>query len=97
MATAASAAAMAMINMVKNNPSNLFGQRYLLNAIKFRLTLFNINSTLMSMVMRFLLVKKPNTPMKNKAVLINNIWYNPGSIIISNIEQEKRNVEVKMY
>lgn len=72
MATAASAAAIAMIKMVKNNPSSLFGQRYLLNAIKLRLTLFNMSSILMSIVMRFLLVKKPNTPMKNNAALMNN-------------------------
>ena len=34
MATAASAAAMAIIKMVKKNPSSLFGHKYLLNAIK---------------------------------------------------------------
>jgi hypothetical protein len=72
-ATAASAAAMAIIKMVKNKPSNLSGHRYLLNAIKFRLTLFKISSTLISMVIKFLLVKKPYTPIKNRAVLINNI------------------------
>ena len=72
MATAASAAAIAMIKMVKKSPSILFGQRYLLKAIKFRFTLFNISSMLISMVTRFLLVKKPNTPMKNSAALMNN-------------------------
>ena len=80
-ATAASAAAMAIINTVKNNPSNLFGQRYLLKAMKFRFTLFSISSTLISIVTRFLLVKKPYTPIKKSAALINKIWYNPGSIL----------------
>lgn len=82
MATAASAAAMAIINMLKNNPSSLWGHKYLLKAMKFRFTLFSISSILISMVMRFLLVRKPNTPIKNSAVLINNKWYKPGSIII---------------
>jgi hypothetical protein len=70
-ATAASAAAIAITKMVKNNPSILFGHRYLLKAIKFRLTLFSISSILMSMVTRFLLVKKPKTPIKKRAALIN--------------------------
>jgi len=82
MATAASAAAMAIINMVKNNPSILFGHRYLLKAIKFRFTLFNINSILISIVTRFLLVKNPYTPIKNRAVLKKRIWCNPGVIIV---------------
>jgi hypothetical protein len=43
-ATAASAAAMAIIKMVKNKPSILLGHKYLLKAIKFRLTLFKISS-----------------------------------------------------
>ena len=73
MATAASAAAIAIINIVKNKPSIRFGHRYLLNAMKFRFTLFRINSTLISMVMRFLLVKNPYMPIKNKAALMNNI------------------------
>jgi hypothetical protein len=73
MATAASAAAMAIIKMVKNNPSRRFGHRYLLNAIKFRLTLFRISSMLINIVIRFLLVKKPYTPIKKSAVLINNM------------------------
>lgn len=71
MATAASAAAIAIMNMVKKSPSNLFGQRYLLNAIKFKFTLFNISSMLMSMVTKLRLVKKPNTPIKKSAVLMN--------------------------
>jgi len=73
MATAASAAAMAIINMVKNSPSILFGHKYLLNAMKLRFTLFNINSILISIVIRFLRVKKPYTPIKNRAALINKI------------------------
>jgi hypothetical protein len=71
MATAASAAAIAIIKMVKNSPSILFGHRYLLKAMKFRLTLFSISSILMSIVTRFLLVKKPKTPIKKRAALIN--------------------------
>jgi hypothetical protein len=81
-ATAASAAAIAIIKMVKNKPSILFGHRYLLKAIKFRFTLFSINSILMSMVTRFLLVKNPYTPIKNNAVLKKRIWFNPGVIIV---------------
>jgi hypothetical protein len=80
-ATAASAAAIAIMNMVKNNPSILFGHRYLLNAIKFRFTLFRISSILISIVTKFLLVKKPYTPIKKSAVLKKRIWCNPGVII----------------
>ena len=72
-ATAASAAAIAIMKMVKNNPSSLSGHKYLLKAIKFRFTLFNTSSTLISIVTRFLLVKKPYTPIKKRAVLINRI------------------------
>jgi hypothetical protein len=64
---------MAIINMEKKTPSSLFGHTYLLNAIKFRFTLFNISSILISIVIRFFLVKKPNTPIKNSAVLINKM------------------------
>jgi hypothetical protein len=39
--------------------------------MKFRLTLFRISSMLISMVTRFLLVRKPYTPIKKSAVLIN--------------------------
>lgn len=72
-ATAASAAAMAMMNKVKNSPSIWLGHKYLLNAMKFKFTLFNISSILMSMVIRFLRVRKPYIPIKNRAVLRNNI------------------------
>ena len=78
MASAASAAAIAMINIVKKTPSRLFGHKYLLNAIKFRFTLFRINSTLINIVIRFLLVKKPYMPIKNREALRNNKWYKPG-------------------
>lgn len=73
MPTAVSAAAIAIIKMVKNKPSILSGHKYLLKAMKLRFTLFNINSILIKMVIRFLLVKKPYTPIKNKVVLINKI------------------------
>jgi hypothetical protein len=73
MATAASAAAMAIINTVKNNPSILFGQRYLLKAIKFRQTLLRTSSMLISIVIKFLRVKNPKMPIKKSAALINNI------------------------
>jgi hypothetical protein len=72
-ATAASAAAMAIMKIVKNKPSSLLGHKYLLNAIKFRFTLLSINSTLINIVTRFLLVKKPYTPMKNNVALIKRI------------------------
>jgi hypothetical protein len=71
--TAASAAATAIMKMVKNNPSILSGQQYLLNAMKFKFTLFKMSSILMSIVIRFLLVKKPYTPIKNRAVLMKSI------------------------
>ena len=38
-------------------------------AMKARLTAFNINSMDMKMTMAFLLVKTPNTPIKNKMTL----------------------------
>src|SRR5688500_837363 len=73
LATAASAAAMVMMNMVQKIPSSSSGHRYLLNATKLMFTLFNISSMLMSMVIMFLRVKRPNMPIKNNAVLTNNI------------------------
>ena len=73
MATAASAAAIAIINMVKKIPSSLSGYKYLLNTTKLMFTLFNNNSTDMSMVIILRLVNNPYMPMKNNAVLINNI------------------------
>jgi|SRR5437868_1513830 len=77
-AVAASAAAIAITKIVKNTPSNLFGHTYLLNAMKLRLTLFNTNSILISIVTRFRRVKKPYTPIKKSVVLMKRIWYNPG-------------------
>jgi hypothetical protein len=58
-ATAASAAATAMINSVKKCPCNSPGNKYLLKATKFILTEFSINSTDIKMVIRFFLVRKP--------------------------------------
>ena len=69
MAMAASAAAMAIIKTEKNKPSLFSGYMYLLNTTKLMFTLFRISSIDMSMVIIFLLVKKPYTPIKNKAVL----------------------------
>lgn len=74
MATAASAAAIVIIKMVKKTPSNFPGHKYLLNTIKFMFTLFNISSIAISMVMRFRRVNIPYVPMKNRAVLKNKIW-----------------------
>jgi hypothetical protein len=72
-ATAASAAAMVMMNIVKKTPSRLFGYKYLLKATKLMFTLFRISSTDISIVIIFLLVKKPYTPIKNMAVLTKRI------------------------
>ena len=57
----------------RNLVTMLMSVELILKAIKFRFTLFNINSTLISIVTRFLLVKKPYTPMKNSDVLMNSI------------------------
>src|SRR6187431_211120 len=70
-ATAASAAAIVIINMVKKMPSSLSGYRYLLNTTKFMFTLFNINSIDISIVIMLRRVNKPYMPIKNKAVLTN--------------------------
>src|SRR6187200_3208608 len=72
-ATAASAAAIVIINMVKKMPSSLSGYRYLLNTTKFMFTLFNINSIDISIVIMLRRVNKPYMPIKNKAVLTNKI------------------------
>jgi hypothetical protein len=58
------------------------GYRYLLKAIKLMLTLFKISSIAINMVIRFLLVNKPNMPIKNKAVLTNKICSNGTACII---------------
>src|SRR6187399_186242 len=70
-ATAASAAAIVIINMVKKMPSSLSGYRYLINTTKFMFTLFNINSIDISIVIMLRRVNKPYMPIKNKAVLTN--------------------------
>src|SRR6185436_19459817 len=72
-ATAASAAAIVIINMVKKMPSSLSGYRYLLNTTKFMFTLFSINSIDISIVIMLRRVNKPYMPIKNKAVLTNKI------------------------
>ena len=59
MAIAASAAAMVIIKMVKNTPSSLFANKYLLNAMKLMFTLFSTSSTDINIVIRFLRVIKP--------------------------------------
>src|SRR5258705_1456686 len=73
MATAASAAAIVIINMVKKMPSSLSGYKYLLNKKKFMFTLLNINSIDISIVIILGRVNKPYMPIKNKAVLTNKI------------------------
>src|SRR5436190_11561505 len=75
-ATAASAAAIVIINMVKKMPSSLSGHKYLLNTTKFIFTLFSISSTDISIVIMLRRVNKPYMPIKNNAVLTNNIWLN---------------------
>src|SRR6266404_6549205 len=72
-ATAASAAAMVMIKMVKKMPSSLSGYRYLLNTTKFMFTLFKISSMAMSMVIILRRVNNPYIPIKKRAVLTNKI------------------------
>ena len=70
MATAASAAAIAMMISVKKCPWRFCGYRYLLKATKFIFTEFRISSIDISMVIRFLRVRNPYTPIKNMSVLI---------------------------
>src|SRR6186997_1544587 len=70
-ATAASAAAIVIINMVKKMPSSLSGYKYLLNTTKFMFTLFRINSIDISIVIMLRRVNKPYMPIKNNAVLTN--------------------------
>src|SRR6476661_7416386 len=73
MATAASAAAIVMIKMVKKIPSRFSGYRYLLNTTKLILTLLRISSIAISMVIMLRRVNNPYMPIKNKAVLTNRI------------------------
>jgi hypothetical protein len=65
MATAASAAATATINNVKKCPISLSGNKYRLKATNMMFTEFRINSTDISMVIRFFLVRNPKIPIKN--------------------------------
>jgi hypothetical protein len=73
-ATAASAAAIVMIKMVKKIPSSFPGYKNLLKATKLMLTLFRISSTAISILIMFLRVNNPYMPIKNRAVLTNKIW-----------------------
>ena len=75
-ATAASAAAIVIINMVKKMPSSLSGYKYLLNTTKLMFTLFSISSIDISIVIMLRRVNKPYMPMKNSAVLTNNMFDN---------------------
>lgn len=59
------AAATAITKRLKNNPSSLSGYRYLLYARKLMLTEFKISSTDIKIVIRFLRVRNPYTPVKN--------------------------------
>jgi hypothetical protein len=70
MATAASAAAMAIMISVKKCPCKFCGKRYLLKATKLIFTELRISSIDMSIVIRFLRVRKPYIPIKNIRVLI---------------------------
>ena len=67
-ATATSAAAMAIINIAKKYPSICPGNRYLLKITKFIATEFIINSADINIEIRFFLVKKPYIPIKNTIV-----------------------------
>ena len=69
-ATAASAAAIAMIIRVKKCPCRFCGYRYLLNVTKFIFTELSISSIDISMVIRFLRVRNPYIPIKNISVLM---------------------------
>src|SRR4030095_11566775 len=73
MATAASAAAIVMIKMVKKIPSSFSGYRYLLNTTKLIFTLLRIRSIAISIVIMLRRVNNPYIPIKNKAVLTNKI------------------------
>jgi nucleoside recognition membrane protein YjiH len=82
MANAASAAAMVIIKMAKNTPSNFPGYRYLLKAMKLIFTLFRINSMAISIVIMFRLVNNPYMPIKKRAVLTKRICVIVISVIL---------------
>ena len=65
--TATSAAATAIIKKTKTCPEGSFLN--VESATKSKLIEFNINSTDMKMIMAFLLIKTPNTPMQKSAAL----------------------------
>jgi hypothetical protein len=54
-----------------------------LNVTKLMLTLFNISSTDISMVIRFLLVNNPYMPMKNKPKLRKRICVSGTPVILN--------------
>src|SRR5687768_7353015 len=95
-ATAASAAAMVIINREKNTPFNLSGYRYLLNATKLMFTLFNISSIDISIVMRLRRVNNPYMPIKNRAVLTNKICVN-GMLMLFFLLQSNRWSPLPVY
>ena len=65
--TATSAAATAMIKNTNTCPDGSFLK--VESATKSKLMEFNINSTDMKMIMAFLLIKTPKTPMQKSAAL----------------------------
>ena len=69
-ATAVSAAAMAIPNRLKKCPSRCPGKRYLLNTAKLMFVALSISSAEMSSASRFLRVKKPYIPQNSITVLI---------------------------
>lgn len=72
MAIEASAAAIAMINMVKKNPCSWCGNRYLLKITKLIFTAFSISSIDIRMVIILRRKINPYTPVKNMNELIIN-------------------------
>ena len=68
-AKAVSAAANAIMNMVKMAPCNKFGYKYVFISTKFIAAAFKINSIDSNTVIKFSLVKNPYTPIKNKTLV----------------------------
>lgn len=69
MAIAVSAAAIAIANNAKKNPSNCPGYKKRLNITKFRSAALSINSIDIKTISMFLRDRKPYTPTKNIIVL----------------------------
>src|SRR5437762_2036854 len=72
-ATAASAASIVIMKMVKKIPSSLSGYKYLLNTTKLMFTLFKISSIAISIVIILRRVNNTYMPIKNNAVLTKRI------------------------